>query len=164
MARARTKQELIDFGEKELTKLEEYVKHFRDEANLEAVIFDNRTLKDVLAHLVAWDELFIDWYDLGMKGEQPQVPAPGYTFKTVPLLNEKLYLDYKDVAFDEILNRLRKKHQQILEIIKKHSDEELFEKKKYKWTGSTSLGSYLASVLPSHYVWANELIKKQIKK
>ena len=43
-------------------------------------------------------------------------------------------------------------------------DEELFTKKKYHWTGSTSLGSYLVSATSSHYDWALKLIRKSIKK
>ena len=37
------------------------------------------------------------------------------------------------------------------------------EKKKYKWTGSTSLGAYLVSATSSHYDWAYKLIKKCLK-
>ena len=43
-------------------------------------------------------------------------------------------------------------------------DDELFEKKRYKWTGSTSLGAYLVSATSSHYDWAFKLIKKCLKK
>jgi hypothetical protein len=45
-----------------------------------------------------------------------------------------------------------------------HSDEELFEKKRYQWTGTTSLGSYLVSATSSHYEWALKLIKRARRK
>jgi hypothetical protein len=44
-------------------------------------------------------------------------------------------------------------------IIEKHTDEELFTKKKYAWTGTTSLGSYLISATSSHYDWGLKTIK-----
>lgn len=39
-------------------------------------------------------------------------------------------------------------------------DAELFEKKRYKWTGTTLLGAYFVSATSSHYDWAYKLIKK----
>ena len=46
-----------------------------------------------------------------------------------------------------------------VDIIGKHSDEELFTKKKYQWTGTTSLGAYLIGSTSSHYDWALKTIK-----
>ncbi|MEM6360167.1 MAG: ClbS/DfsB family four-helix bundle protein [Bacteroidota bacterium] len=42
-------------------------------------------------------------------------------------------------------------YSQLREIIIKHTNDELFEKKRYKWTGTTSLGSYLISAISSYY-------------
>jgi hypothetical protein len=49
-------------------------------------------------------------------------------------------------------------------LIEKHTDEELFTKQKYKWTGTTSLGSYLVSATSSHYDWGIKQIKSLKKK
>jgi len=54
---------------------------------------------------------------------------------------------------------LKKSHQDMLELIQKHSDDDLFTKKKYAWTGTTSLGAYLISATSSHYDWALKTIK-----
>ncbi|MBK7638470.1 MAG: ClbS/DfsB family four-helix bundle protein [Saprospiraceae bacterium] len=35
----------------------------------------NRNIKDVLAHLHQWHVMMIGWYDCGMKGEKPDIPA-----------------------------------------------------------------------------------------
>ncbi|MEM7107806.1 MAG: ClbS/DfsB family four-helix bundle protein [Bacteroidota bacterium] len=48
-------------------------------------------------------------------------------------------------------------------MIEEHSEEELFEKKRYKWTGTTSLAAYLISATSSHYDWALKLMKKCFK-
>lgn len=58
---------------------------------------------------------------------------------------------------------LEKSFEQLQEVMVKHSNEELFEKKRYKWTGTTSMGSYLVSATSSHYDWALKLIKKAKK-
>jgi hypothetical protein len=53
--------------------------------------------------------------------------------------------------------------EKVFSIIEKHTDEELFTKKKYKWTGSTSLGSYLISATSSHYELGFKTNEKGIK-
>jgi hypothetical protein len=47
-----------------------------------------------------------------------------------------------------------------MKIIQKHSDKELFTKKLYIWTGSTSMGSYFVSATSSHYDWLVKKLKK----
>lgn len=164
MPRARDKKQLIDFGEKEYEKLMSLVSEIPEQDLVAKPVFDNRTVKDVIAHLHAWHMLFFNWYEVGMSGEKPAIPAPGYSFKDAPALNEKLYQDYKDKSWKDIKNSFGESHQRAMEIINKHNDDDLTTKKKYAWTGSTNMASYLASATSSHYVWAIQLIKKFKKK
>ena len=45
------------------------------------------------------------------------------------------------------------------EKISNFSNKELFTKKYFDWTGSTSLGQYFQSSMSSHYEWAYKKIK-----
>jgi hypothetical protein len=67
------------------------------------------------------------------------------------------------MAFQRAKTLLDASYQDIQKLIIAHTNEELFEKKRYKWTGSTSLGAYLISNTSSHYDWAIKLIKKSMK-
>ena len=58
---------------------------------------------------------------------------------------------------------LDESYRAVRELIQRHSDAELFEKRRYPWTGSTSLGAYLVSNTSSHYAWAIKLIRKSKK-
>ncbi len=123
----------------------------------------NRNIRDVLAHIHHWHLLFLEWYAVGMAGEKPVIPAKGYTWKTTPLLNQSIRKQYKELPFNKIVSLLEASHTKIQNLIESHSDIELFEKKKYHWTGSTSLGAYLISSTSSHYDWGYKLIKKATK-
>lgn len=48
----------------------------------------------------------------------------------------------------------------VREIIKALTNTELFEKKHFPWTGSTSLGTYVVSATSSHYDGGLEPIAK----
>lgn len=163
MSRARNKKELLEFGEAEFKRLFELVDGLSPKARDEEHVFDNRTIKDIVAHLYAWQLLELDWYQEGMKGKKPEIPAPGYIFKDVPALNEKLYQEYKSISWAKLKKQFTATHKKFMAIISKHSDEELVTKKKYTWTGSTNMASYFASALSSHYVWAIDLIRKHLK-
>jgi hypothetical protein len=108
--------------------------------------------------------MLLDWYNVGMKGEIPNMPAKGYTWKDTPALNRKIWEDCQLVELNKISKLLHESFSALQVIIANHTDEELFEKKRYKWTGSTSLATYFRSNTSSHYDWAFKLIRKAKKK
>jgi len=165
MPRPKTKKELLGLSDLNFKKLNAFIDELPD--NQQNVEFHpgtmNRNIRDVLAHLHEWHLMMERWYKEGLKGEKPAIPAEGYTWKTTPELNRKIWEKYRDSDLDKIRKSFEESHKRIYSIIKKHSNDELFEKKRYKWTGSTSLGAYLISATSSHYDWALKLIKKGLK-
>jgi len=123
----------------------------------------NRNIRDVLGHLHHWHLMMIRWYIEGMQGIKPDMPAKGYTWKMTPELNINIWEDCQQESLATITEKLHASFEQLQQIIQSHTDEELFEKKRYPWTGSTSLGAYLISNTSSHYYWALQLIKKQLR-
>ena len=123
----------------------------------------NRNIRDVLAHLHHWHCMLLGWYTEGKKGKQPVMPAEGYGWKDTPALNKRIWQDYQEYSLEEVRSLLDISYEAVQKIILKHSDKDLFEKKKYKWTGSTSLAAYLIANTSSHYNWAYRLIVKQHK-
>ena len=163
MTRARNKQQLLEFGKNEFDRLMKLVGTLTPRQRDEEYVFDNRTTKDIVAHLYAWHLLELTWYKEGMSGKKPAIPAPGYTFKDCPKLNEKLYQEYKDLSWSGLVKKFNSSHNKLMEIIERHTGSELTTKKKYVWTGSTDMACYFASALSSHYVWAIDLIGKHFK-
>ena len=163
MPRPKTKEELLEANCEEFKKLLSLIKPLSETIILKSGACEQWSIKDILAHLYAWHNLYLTWYREGMAGENPQMPATGYTWKTTPALNENIYQEYRDTSLDEVLEKFKESHYKLLEIINSHTNEELFINKRYAWTGSTSLGSYTVSCTSSHYDWAIKLIKKFLK-
>jgi len=163
MPRPKTKTDLIKASQSNFNQLMALVEPLEKNIAALAGTCEHWSIKDLLAHLFAWHALFFTWYQEGMSGKKPQMPAPGYTWKSTPDLNAHIYSQHKDTPYEEIINNLYESHNKIMGIIGDHNDEELFTKKYYKWTGSTSLGAYLVSSTSSHYDWAIKLIKKFLR-
>ena len=45
-------------------------------------------------------------------------------------------------------------------VIDAYDSDDLFTKRRYPWTRSTSVGAYIVSATSSHYAWASKLIRK----
>ncbi len=162
MPKPTTKTELLVASQANFYKLNALVDSFSEEEK-NADFPDgtlNRNIRDVLAHLHHWHLLFLGWYATGMKGEKPKMPARGFTWNQTPSLNKRIREKYRSVELPEVRNRLSQSFEDLQHIIERHSEEELFEKKRYAWTGSTSLAAYLIANTSSHYDWAYKLIMR----
>ena len=162
MPRPTTKATLLELSQANYDKLLALINGYGPEEQ-EAEFPEgtmNRNIRDVLAHLHQWHNMMLDWYTVGMTGAKPHMPAKGYTWKDTSKLNRKIWEDYQATSLAAAKNLLDQSHVAVRQLIERHSEEELFEKKRYHWTGSTSLAAYLISATSSHYDWAYKLIRK----
>lgn len=162
MPRPTSKAELLKASSQQYDKLLEQIDELsptEQEAEFPPGTL-NRNIRDILAHLHHWHKMMVDWYTVGMRGDKPNMPAKGYTWTTTPDLNRWIQQQYADLPLRTVRPYFMDSHQQVHQLIEQHSDEELFTKKHYGWTGSTSLGAYLVSSTSSHYDWAIKLIKR----
>lgn len=120
----------------------------------------DRCVRDVVFHLFGWHQMMLTWYAEGMAAERPAIPAPGYTWRTTPQLNQALWEQAQAVSLTQALADLTASHARVCALITAHTDDELFTKQRYRWTGSTSLGAYLISATSSHYDWALTKLRK----
>ena len=165
MARPKSKKELLDLSQENFDKLMSTIEKMDNQEQKKEFPPGtlNRNLRDVLTHLHHWHLLLMGWYETGMSGNKPKMPAEGYTWKTLPDLNRWIREYYLTSDLDQAKELFRKSHLKVRKLIEGHSEKELFEKKRYAWTGSTSLGAYLISATSSHYDWALKLIRKAKK-
>jgi len=162
MPRPTSKSELLTRSQANYEKLIDYVEALAPDEQ-EAAFKPgtlNRNIRDVLMHLHHWHLLFLDWYEIGMAGGKPDMPAKGYTWKTMPALNQWVFEQYQSTSLAFAKTSLEESFHAVQAIIHTRKEEELFTKKKYTWTGSTSLGQYVISNTSSHYDWALKLIKR----
>ena len=165
MGRPKTKIELIDLSEANFERLMTMIKELPVQKR--KGIFHkgtmNRNIRDVITHLREWHNMFLDWYRIGMKGEKPDMPRTGFGWKATPKLNREIWKKYQNTDLKSGVRMFKASHQKVMKLVHSHTDEELYTKRKFKWTGSTSMGSYLVSTTSSHYDWAIKIIKKGIK-
>ncbi|MGE7860962.1 ClbS/DfsB family four-helix bundle protein [Bacillus mobilis] len=126
----------------------------------------DKSFRDVLMHLYEWHAMLERWYREGMNGDNPFIPAPGYKWRTIGLLNMRIWENYQNVTLNQAIKKLKLSHERVMELIKSHTNEQIMTKKQYKWTKTSNLYSYFAANTSNHYSWAIkkcEIIAKSIK-
>ncbi len=119
------------------------------------------SVKDILAHLVAWQELNLGWYEAGLRGEKPAMPAPGYTLRDLPRLNQMLYRKHHRRSLRAIKADYVTYHERVVDLIKTLSDTDLVTLGRFNWTGpSWTLSDYLRACTAAHYLWARTRIRR----
>ncbi|MDX1341320.1 MAG: ClbS/DfsB family four-helix bundle protein [Reinekea sp.] len=166
MSRPTTKTDLLASANTEFEKLWALIDSMSMDAQKASFQFEDRdkNIRDVLMHLSEWHKLVESWHREGtLEGGMPAVPGEGYTWKTLPEFNQKLWERIQGVPLSKAKTLLKKTHLQTLNLIESHTNDELFKKSVYPWTKSSTLGAYFVSCTSSHYVWAMKKIRKHKK-
>ena len=78
-------------------------------------------------------------------------------------MNVGFWKKHQSTSLEEAKAKLKESHKKVMTLIETLSNDELFAKDSFNWTGNTTLGSYCVSVTASHYDWAMKKIKLHIK-
>ncbi|MFK7736269.1 MAG: ClbS/DfsB family four-helix bundle protein [Pirellulaceae bacterium] len=162
MPRPKTKTELLTASADGYDSLNAKLGSLSSAQQVASFPFKHRdkNVRDVLAHLHEWQVMMAAWYEIGMEGSKPDMPAKGYTWKTTADLNAEIWAKYQKTSLKQIGKKLDVSHDLLRKIISSHTNEELFTKCRYAWTGTTSLGSYLTSATSSHYDWSLKVLAR----
>lgn len=176
MARPTTKEELLNAANSGYEKLCNLINSMGDERQVIPFCFEvtekdkeahwirDKNIRDVLIHLYEWHQLVINWVNDNHKNEGiiPFLPVP-YTWKSYSGMNISFWKKHQTTTYEESKQMLSTSHENVIELIESFSDNELFTKAYFKWSGTTSVGGYFVSATSSHYDWAMKKIKRQIK-
>ena len=165
MARPTTKEQLLKASEDNFKKLFVLIESIPKEEREKLFSFDDRdkNIRDVLVHLYEWHKLLLNWIKSNQEGKTVNFLPEPYNWKTYPQMNVELWKKHQNTLFEKSILLLKESHSDAMKLLETFSDEELFTKKYFSWTGTTNLGSYGVSATSSHYDWAIKKIKKSLQ-
>jgi hypothetical protein len=130
-----------------------------DEAQLTALTQpDQRSIKDIIAHLMAWQRLTVARLEAARWNKPPRPtnwpghldPEGGVDEGDVDEINEWIYETYHTRPLAEILQAWRQVFQQVLDTSEALSEEELAEAGRYLWLGNWPLSAVLVGTYEHH--------------
>lgn len=175
MPRPVTKADLIESSDKQFKTMWELIDSIPKE-NLNAPLYfgdtsskkeahwkRDKNLRDVLIHLYEWHQLLINWILSNQSGDARPFLSEPYNWRTYPQMNVEFWEKHQQTTFEQARKLLKESHCKVMQTIETFTDDELFSKGLFPWTGNSTLGSYCVSSTSSHYVWAIKKIKANKK-
>jgi hypothetical protein len=162
MAQPRTKSLLLADTEKERDTLLAMLGGMSREQLLWVGAY-GWSAKDFMVHLAEWERLLFGWYDAGMRGEDPPVPAAGYTWATEHELNQAIFDQHRDDQLEHAMADWHETSRRLLVLANSISEWDLFTPGRFTWTGRGTLAAFVYECGANHYRWAREEIKRGLK-
>ena len=159
---AKTKADLLESIKTSQEQLEKKYAKLTPEQMVWHGSMGDWSVKDILAHLVDWEQRLISWYRLGVNGGVPETPAPGMSWRDLPVLNQVGYEIHKDESLQDVLDQYETSYQELLALVEGMTEEEIFEPGYYPWTGESSLLPWITANTSSHYQWARRNIRTTV--
>lgn len=101
------------------------------------------SVKDILAHIAAWEERILVWAAALEQGTKPQPAWPqDWSEEQV---NQAIYEKNRERTLQDVLDQWRRVYQDLMQVIDGMSDEELFTRK-VSWLG----GGSFAEAIPGN--------------
>ncbi|MDE3096840.1 MAG: ClbS/DfsB family four-helix bundle protein [Chloroflexota bacterium] len=137
-----TKDELIASIKRDRATLDALVAPL-DEAQMTAPALDGGwSVKDVLAHISAWEELCLKWIRTGRREEGP------FTQETIDAFNQSVYDVNRDRLLDAILEESRQSYESMVEAVAALTDD---LDATTAWAPGGPLGQIISANADEHY-------------
>jgi hypothetical protein len=143
-----TKDELIQTIESAWENLQESLDGLTEEQMHQPGVVGEWTIKDILAHITAWQTRLISTLFKVEKGFTPDTTEAG---KTVDQMNEKFYQEMKDRPFEQVWDDLDSSYHQLLGRLEGWKEKDLFDPKRFKWMNGEPFAVYVAGDSYEHY-------------
>jgi hypothetical protein len=121
---------------------------------------DGWTVSDLVAHLAEWQAMFLQWYDDGLRGRAPSMPAPGYKWSETPRLNRAIWQKHRHRSRASVRADFDAGYARIVAIVEQLSAGQLLEPGHFPWTGRYPLTTYLGANTVSHYRFAAKVLRR----
>lgn len=125
-----------------------------EEMEIEAAQGD-RSVKDIIAHITAWERYGIVWIQSLAKGQKPEMPVPETSMDAVrqnmAIMNAEIHKKNENRPLQDILEESRYSYKMLVKEIEALPTERLDETFNYEWSEEPVLGRHLIAWRYWHY-------------
>lgn len=154
-----TKKGILESIKLERESLEEQLEGLSDEQMLLPTLEAGWSIKDILAHIVSWERLMVQWLEATMRGEVPVMLPPGLTWDDLDTWNDQMYEENKDLSVEEARSIFDSSYQIAFEKVTQFSEDDLVDPQRFEWRNGRPLAVIVAANTYWHYKEHREQIQ-----
>jgi uncharacterized protein (TIGR03083 family) len=164
MTRPTNRDALLEDIRQERAALDAYLGSLGEDDLLAPDVVGEWSVKDVLSHLAAWEQLLLGWYEAGRRGEVPRTPAEDLGWSQLREVNRRIRDREREKPLDRVQAEYAASYEATLRVVDAMSGGELFGRGVYAWLKSGTLAGFVAACTSEHYAWARKEIRKGLRK
>lgn len=103
------------------------------------------SVKDIVAHVIDWEERMVRWLGEALRGETPVMPAPGLTWADLDELNKRTFPEHRNDPLDEVLAHFERFEGGSVAAIEAVPEQDLLVPGRYPWMGDDPLWHLVAA-------------------
>jgi hypothetical protein len=157
-----TKSALLEVIRAERTQLESLFEGMDDSQMTTAGVEASWSIKDILAHIAAWERLAYDRIDAALSGEPLKFPLINGD-ADVDQFNAAVYEKNKDQPMKYVMAEFHDSHQDFAELIGTLEDDFLASPLPFGWAGKLTAQVLISANTHWHYIEHAESISKWLE-
>jgi hypothetical protein len=157
-----SKSTLLEVIHSEWARLESLLEGLTDAQMVEIGVEATWSIKDILAHITAWEKLAMDRIHAAQTGDDLQYPIiAGDNF--VDEFNARTYTTHKDQLLLEVLAEFRATHRDFVVQIEALDENCLQKKLNFDWSGNLTYQVMISANTHWHYIEHADAIEKWLE-
>jgi hypothetical protein len=137
------KEEIIHALEEGREEFLDSIKGLSDEEMVEESVFDDWTVKDILAHLTMWEAELVKLLWQARQGQKPT--SVHFSKATMDEQNAKWHRQNRERPLERVLDDFHGARLQTVRRVEALSDRDLTDPERYPWLEGTPLWKWIAS-------------------
>ena len=114
MSAIKTRADLVTAIQVERRRLEQNLARINPASFCDPNVCGPWSIKDLLAHLAAWEQTFLRWYEAREQMVERQEPEEVRTMKAIHAYYQQLYELYQDWRLDDVLRFFHQSYSQFM--------------------------------------------------
>lgn len=122
---------------------------------------EHQFVYNLVAYQIGWGRLLLGWYQTGLNGQIPELPAKGFKWNQLGDLTQHLYSQYSSNSYKKLLDQFDQVYREVHQLVKTASEKELYTLEVHAWTGNKwPLGRWINVNTSSPYKSALSKLRK----
>lgn len=158
MTQPTSKTELLAEIERAHQDMVRYLASLTDEDKVAPILDEGWSIKDSLAHLVAWENLTVDWLERSLQGEQVRRQIPGFVYpadadpeSVMQAENQYMYEQSRERPLADVVKDFRSAHRAIYDFVAQMEERDIFDPNRFPSRNGSPALNLIAGDTYEHY-------------